>query len=147
MAMGGNRNTCEVITNEASRPKQETRYQMPSGTDKGKQKQNRRAQQEAEREKKIQEEQSDIVSDSMIENEKPERKPKPTSDFLSENLVGDSHESLAQKFENYCKEVGSTAIRGGQLELGALRHCLKKHIMIFSGSLPDVEMGKERVQI
>lgn len=24
-----------------------------------------------------------------------------------------------------------------------LTHCLKKHIMVFSGSFPDVEMGKE----
>ncbi|OIW17413.1 hypothetical protein TanjilG_22525 [Lupinus angustifolius] len=64
--------------------------------------------------------------------------------FLSENLIeGDSDESPAQKFENYCKEVESTAVWGGQLELGALTHCLKKHIMIFSGSFPDVEMGKE----
>jgi OTU domain-containing protein 6 len=73
---------------------------------------------------------------------------KNTSDFLpfclSENLIeGDSDESIAQKFENYCKEVESTAIWGGQLELGALTHCLKKHIMIYSGSFPDVEMGKE----
>ncbi|CAL0308479.1 unnamed protein product [Lupinus luteus] len=64
--------------------------------------------------------------------------------FLSENLIeGDSDESPAQKFESYCKEVESTAVWGGQLELGALTHCLKKHIMIFSGSFPDVEMGKE----
>lgn len=165
---------------------------------KAKQRRDKRAQQEAEREQRIQAEQSDIVSDRMIENEKLERKLKPlgltvceikpdghclyravedqlalvsggsspytyqelremvaaymrkhTSDFLpfflSENLIEDDSddESLAQKFENYCKEVESTAIWGGQLELGALTHCLKKHIMIFSGSFPDVEMGKE----
>lgn len=164
---------------------------------KAKQRRDKRAQQEVEREQRIQAEQSDIISDRMIENEKLERKLKPlgltvceikpdghclyravedqlallyggrspytyqelremvavymrnhSSDFvpffLSENLIeGDSDESLAQKFENYCKEVESTAIWGGQLELGALTHCLKKHIMIFSGSFPDVEMGKE----
>ncbi|KAJ1412656.1 Papain-like cysteine peptidase superfamily [Sesbania bispinosa] len=164
---------------------------------KAKQRRDKRAQQEAEREQRIQAEQSDIVSDRMIENEKLERKLKPLGltvceikpdghclyravedqlallsggrsthtyqelremvaaymrkhapdflpFFLSENLIeGDSDESLAQKFENYCKEVESTAIWGGQLELGALTHCLKKHIMIFSGSFPDVEMGKE----
>ncbi|KAK7337404.1 hypothetical protein VNO77_17976 [Canavalia gladiata] len=164
---------------------------------KAKQRRDKRAQQEAEREQRIQAEQSDIISDRMIEDEKLERKLKPlgltvceikpdghclyravedqlalvfggrspytyqelremvaaymrkhTSDFLpfflSENMIeGDSDESLAQKFENYCKEVESTAIWGGQLELGALTHCLKKHIMIFSGSFPDVEMGKE----
>ncbi|XP_027349928.1 deubiquitinase OTUD6B isoform X1 [Abrus precatorius] len=164
---------------------------------KAKQRRDKKAQQEVEREQRIQAEQSDIISDREIENEKLERKLKPlgltvceikpdghclyravedqlallsggsspytyqelremvatymrkhTSDFLpfflSENLIGsDSDESPAQKFENYCKEVESTAIWGGQLELGALTHCLKKHIMIFSGSFPDVEMGKE----
>lgn len=164
---------------------------------KAKQRRDKRAQQEAERELRIQAEQNDIISDRMVENEKLERKLKPlgltvceikpdghclyralenqlghlsggkspytfqelrqlaaaymrehTSDFLpfclSENLIeGDSDESIAQRFENYCKEVESTAIWGGQLELGALTHCLKKHIVIFSGSFPDVEMGKE----
>ncbi|CAM8922536.1 unnamed protein product [Rhodiola kirilowii] len=73
---------------------------------------------------------------------------KHTSDFLpfflSENEVeDDSVSSVAERFETYCKEVESTAVWGGQLELGALTHCLKKHIKIFSGSFPDVEMGKE----
>lgn len=64
--------------------------------------------------------------------------------FLSENVTdGNSDNSLTERFENYCREVESTAAWGGQLELGALTHCLKKHIMIFSGSFPDVEMGKE----
>ncbi|KAF5455179.1 hypothetical protein F2P56_024782 [Juglans regia] len=66
--------------------------------------------------------------------------------FLSDNAIeGDSDNSLAERFENYCKEVESTAVWGGQLELGALTHCLRKHIMIYSGSFPDVEMGKEYV--
>lgn len=157
----------------------------------------KRAQQEAEREKRIQEEQSNIVSDRTIEDEKLERKLLPlgltineikpdghclyravedqlalhsggstpypylelrkmaasymrnnASDFLpfflSENLAdAESDGSIVEKFESYCKEVESTAAWGGQLELGALTHCLKKHIMIFSGSFPDVEMGKE----
>lgn len=64
--------------------------------------------------------------------------------FLSENVTdGNSNNTLTERFENYCREVESTAAWGGQLELGALTHCLKKHIMIFSGSFPDVEMGKE----
>nr|KYP71613.1 OTU domain-containing protein 6B [Cajanus cajan] len=86
---------------------------------KAKQRRDKRAQQEAEREQRIQAEQKNLIEDD------------------------DSDESLAQKFENYCKDVESTATWGGQLELGALTHCLKKHIMIFSGSFPDVEMGKE----
>ncbi|GAB4829683.1 OVARIAN TUMOR DOMAIN-containing deubiquitinating enzyme 5, variant 2 [Ancistrocladus abbreviatus] len=64
--------------------------------------------------------------------------------FLSENMVeGESDSLLAERFENYCREVESTAAWGGQLELGALTHCLRKHILIYSGSFPDVEMGKE----
>ncbi|RVX20915.1 OTU domain-containing protein 6B [Vitis vinifera] len=155
----------------------------------------KRAQQEAAREQRIQEEQSNIVSDRMIENEILEKKLEPlgltvndikpdghclyravedqlallsggsspytyqelremvaaymrkhASDFLPfflSETEGDSDISLAERFENYCKEIESTAAWGGQLELGALTHCLKKHIMIFSGSFPDVEMGKE----
>ncbi|CAO2819135.1 unnamed protein product [Amaranthus hypochondriacus] len=157
----------------------------------------KRAQQEAEREQRIQEEQSNIISDKTVENELLEKKLDPlgltisevkpdghclyravedqlahlsggsspynfqqlremvasymrnnASDFLpffsSENEVeGESNDSLVDRFENYCREVESTAAWGGQLELGALTHCLKKHIMIFSGFFPDVEMGKE----
>ncbi|CAN8280466.1 unnamed protein product [Cochlearia groenlandica] len=51
--------------------------------------------------------------------------------------------SAEERFEKYCVEVESTAAWGGQLELGALTHCLKKHIIVFAGSFPDVEMGKE----
>ncbi|OVA15029.1 Ovarian tumor [Macleaya cordata] len=157
----------------------------------------KRAQQEADREQRIQEEQSNIVSDRMIENEKLEKKLEPLglmvneikpdghclyravedqlaifsggsspysyqrlremvasymreheSDFLpfflSDNKIEvDSDKSLSEIFEKYCREVESTAAWGGQLELGALTHCLRKHILIFSGSFPDVEMGKE----
>ncbi|KAK8262940.1 hypothetical protein V6Z12_D12G009600 [Gossypium hirsutum] len=166
-------------------------------TSKGAKRREKRAQQEAAREQRIQEEQSSIMSDRMIEGEKFERKLKPlgftikeikpdghclyravedqlslqsggsspyayqelremaaaymrkhASDFLpfflSENAIdGDSDDSPAEKFEDYCKEVESTAAWGGQLELGALTRCLRKHIMIYSGSFPDVEMGKE----
>ncbi|KAG6517372.1 OVARIAN TUMOR DOMAIN-containing deubiquitinating enzyme 5-like [Zingiber officinale] len=64
--------------------------------------------------------------------------------FLSESKIEvDSDSSLLERFEKYCEEVESTAAWGGQLELGALTHCLKKHIVIYSGSFPDVEMGKE----
>ncbi|XP_021756953.1 OTU domain-containing protein 6B-like [Chenopodium quinoa] len=157
----------------------------------------KRAQQEAAREQRIKEEQSNITSDRVIEDGLLEKKLDPlgltindikpdghclyravedqlahlsggsspynfqqlremvasymrdhVSEFLpffiSENEVeGESDYSLAQRFENYCHEVETTAAWGGQLELGALTHCLKKHIIIFSGSFPDVEMGKE----
>ncbi|KNA19994.1 hypothetical protein SOVF_056320 [Spinacia oleracea] len=157
----------------------------------------KRAQQEAAREQRIKEEQSNITSDRVVEDELLEKKLDPlgmtinevkpdghclyravedqlghlsggsspynfqqlremvasymrghTSEFLpffiSEHEVeGESDDSLGQRFESYCNEVESTAAWGGQLELGALTHCLKKHIIVYSGSFPDVEMGKE----
>ncbi|KAK8639561.1 hypothetical protein V6N13_137936 [Hibiscus sabdariffa] len=126
----------------------------------------KRAQQDAAREQRIQEEQSNIVSDRMIEDEKLERKLKPLGFIINEikpdghclyrvvedqlallsgenTTDGDSDDSLAERFENYCKKVESTAAWGGQLELEALTHCLRKHIMIFSGSFPNMEMGNE----
>ncbi|KAH6799503.1 Cysteine proteinases superfamily protein [Perilla frutescens var. frutescens] len=171
------------VTNEAEQPK----------ISKSAKKHKKRAEQEAAREQRIQEEQSQIVSDRMIEDEKLEKKLEPlgftineikpdghclyravenqlalqsggssaytyqelrkmvaaymrehVGDFLPFFLVdGESEESLTERFENYCKEIESTAAWGGQLELGALTHCLRKHIAIFSGSFPDVEMGKE----
>ncbi|XP_042379709.1 OVARIAN TUMOR DOMAIN-containing deubiquitinating enzyme 5-like [Zingiber officinale] len=64
--------------------------------------------------------------------------------FLSESKIEvESDSSPLERFDKYCVEVESTAAWGGQLELSALVHCLKKHIVIYSGSFPDVEMGKE----
>ncbi|KAL6541941.1 OVARIAN TUMOR DOMAIN-containing deubiquitinating enzyme 5 [Orobanche gracilis] len=154
----------------------------------------KKAQQEAAREQRIQEEQNQIVSDGLIETEKlakrlvplgfavNEIKPdghclyravedqlglqtggpspctyqklremaavymrKHASDFIPFFLPESTadEESVIGRFEDYCREVESTAAWGGQLELEALTHCLKKHIMVFSGSFPDVEMGKE----
>lgn len=169
------------VTNESGQPK----------LSKSAKKNKKKAQQEADREQRIEEEQNKIVSDRRIEDEKLEQKLEPlgftineikpdghclyravedqltkssspynyqqlremvagymrahASDFLPFFLsesTGDG-ESETERFEKYCKEVESTAAWGGQLELGALTHCLKKHIMIFSGSFPDVEMGKE----
>lgn len=168
-----------------------------SKASKGAKRRGKRAQQEAAREQRIQEEQSNIISDRMIENESLEKKLEPlgltineikpdghclyravedqlsfssrttptynymelrrmaanymrehASDFLpfflSDNKVEvDPGTSPLERFKEYCEEVESTAAWGGQLELGALMHCLKKHIVIYSGSFPDVEMGKE----
>lgn len=175
------------VTNQAEQPK----------ISKSAKKHKKRAEQDAAREQRIQEEQSQIVSDRSIEDERLEKKLEPlgftineikpdghclyravenqlavqsggsspytyqelrqmvaaymrqhVTDFLpfflSENMAdGESEDSLTERFENYCKEIESTAAWGGQLELGALTHCLKKHIKIFSGSFPEVEMGKE----
>ncbi|KAL1132993.1 hypothetical protein V6Z11_A12G010200 [Gossypium hirsutum] len=150
------------------------------------------AQQEAAREQRIQEEQSSIMSDRMIEDEKFERKLKPLG-FTIKEIKSDGHcpyravedqlslqsgdsspyayqelwEMAAAYMRKHIwmthlhrdsrtKEVESTAAWGGQLELGALTHSLRKHIfmgpglnwvithiMIYSRSFPDVEMGKE----
>ncbi|KAH6771328.1 Cysteine proteinases superfamily protein [Perilla frutescens var. hirtella] len=175
------------VTNQSEQPK----------LSKSAKKHKKRAEQEVAREQRIQEEQSQIVSDRMIEDGKLEKKLEPlgftineikpdghclyravenqlalqsggsspytyqelrqmvaaymrehVTDFLpfflSENMAdGESEDSLTERFENYCKEIESTAAWGGQLELGALTHCLKQHITVFSGSFPDVEMGKE----
>lgn len=171
---------------------------IPSKPSKSAKKRGKRAQQEVERERRIQEEQSGIVSDRMIEDVKLLKKLVPiglkiheikpdghclyravehqlalnsqksvatatynyqelrdmvakymrehAADFLpfflSDSTDADGEYSM-EKFENYCKEIESTAAWGGQLELGALTHVLKKHIMIYSGSFPDVQMGKE----
>ncbi|WOL16217.1 hypothetical protein Cni_G24999 [Canna indica] len=157
----------------------------------------KKAQEEAAREHRIQEEQCNMISDRMIENEILEKKLEPlgltikeikpdghclyravenqlslhsnnTSPynfqelrkmaanymrnhgcdflpfFLSEGTVEvDADREPMERFERYCEEVESTAVWGGQLELSALTHCLRKHIIIYSGSFPDVEMGKE----
>ncbi|CAI9113109.1 OLC1v1013650C1 [Oldenlandia corymbosa var. corymbosa] len=82
------------------------------------QRHDKRAEQEVAREQRIQEEQSNINAEEE-----------------------ESDNKIAERFQSYCKDVKSTATWGGQLEPGALTHCLKKHIMIYSGSFPDVEMG------
>jgi OTU domain-containing protein 6 len=61
--------------------------------------------------------------------------------FLGEGKV-ETGPDPSESFERYCQEIESTAAWGGQLELGALAHCLK-HIVVYSGSFPDVEMGKK----
>lgn len=155
----------------------------------------KKAKEEAARDQRIEEEQANLVTDRMLEDEKLEKKLKPlgltireikpdghclyraienqlslhskgttqynhqelrqmaakymrdhAADFLPFFLSEGKAESgpdPSESFEKYCEEMESTAAWGGQLELGALTHCLKKHIMVYSGSFPDVEMGKE----
>ncbi|CAM6105542.1 unnamed protein product [Calypogeia fissa] len=158
----------------------------------------KRAQQEAEREQRIQEEQNNVVSQRAVEEVHLKEKLRPLGFTLKEvksdghcmyravedqlalypehqqytykelrNLAADymrSHaddyipfiagetvenenpgEPLGLKFERYCGEVQSTAAWGGQLELGALSHALRKHIVVYAANLPDVEMGSEYV--
>ncbi|KAF6159924.1 hypothetical protein GIB67_033008 [Kingdonia uniflora] len=164
---------------------------------KGLKRREKRAQEEAAREQRIEEEQSNIVSTRMVEDDKLKKKLEPLGlsvveikpdghclfravedqlneisggsspytyqelremvarymrehaedflpFFLTENEIdADTDCSLSERFEKYCKETESTAAWGGQLELGALTHCMRKHIVVYSGSFPDVEMGKE----
>ncbi|KAJ4815994.1 OTU domain-containing protein 6B [Rhynchospora pubera] len=167
-----------------SSPQAESSKQSKSAKRRGK-----RAQEELAREQRIQEEQNNLVSDRMVENENLVKKLEPlglmiyeikpdghclyravenqlslcnngiapynyqklremvakymrenAADFLPFFLSEGKDES---DFEKYCDEVESTASWGGQLELGALIHVLKKHIVVYSGSFPEVEMGKE----
>ena len=46
-------------------------------------------------------------------------------------------------FERYCRSVEATAAWGGQLELRALAHVLRRRIVVYSAHLPTVEMGEE----
>eukprot|EP00252_Welwitschia_mirabilis_P023994 TRINITY_DN6946_c0_g1_i1.p1 TRINITY_DN6946_c0_g1~~TRINITY_DN6946_c0_g1_i1.p1 ORF type:complete len:333 (-),score=91.09 TRINITY_DN6946_c0_g1_i1:189-1187(-) len=164
---------------------------------KGLQRRTKRAQKEAEREQRIQEEQSSIISDRVLEDQQLQNKLKPlglslyeikpdghclyravenqlslepgsvcrysyqqlremaaqymkshAEDFLpffSADSECDtaSHDDLCRRFEKYCNEVETTAAWGGQLELEALAHSLKKHMIIFTGNSPEVEMGEE----
>ncbi|CAM6021580.1 unnamed protein product [Sphagnum balticum] len=65
--------------------------------------------------------------------------------FVAAESTGDSPtgKDLQSKFEVYCREIESTATWGGQLELEALAHALRRHIVVYAGNSPDVEMGKE----
>lgn len=62
--------------------------------------------------------------------------------MVGENSDGAGN-SVEERLESYCADVEATASWGGQLELGALSHSLRKHIVVYSANLPDVEMGKE----
>jgi OTU domain-containing protein 6 len=60
--------------------------------------------------------------------------------------AGASVDALAtrfRRFERYCHGVEATAAWGGQLELRALAHVLRRRICVFSAHLPTVEMGEE----
>ncbi|KAH7283689.1 hypothetical protein KP509_34G019600 [Ceratopteris richardii] len=152
----------------------------------------KKAQQEVEREQKILEEQANIVSDRVLENQLLERKLRPLGftlkeiksdghclyravedqlalyphvcqqstfqelrevaasymrshpeDFIPFIASEDDSEGNQDRFERYCHEVEATASWGGQLELDAIARALRRHIIVFSANLPEVEMGKE----
>jgi OTU domain-containing protein 6 len=48
-----------------------------------------------------------------------------------------------RSFERYLHEVEATSSWGGQLELQALAHVLRRRILVFSAHLPTVDMGEQ----
>ncbi|VAI27830.1 unnamed protein product [Triticum turgidum subsp. durum] len=133
----------------------------------------KKAKEEAAREQRIQEEQTNLVSDRMLEDEKLGRRLEPLGltiheikpdghclyraienqlSLHSKGTTQYNHQELRQMTAKYMREHAADFLpfflsegkaESGQLELGALTHCLKKHIVVYSGSFPDVEMGKE----
>ncbi|MCE3215307.1 hypothetical protein HAX54_001807 [Datura stramonium] len=65
------------------------------------------------------------------------------SNGSSNNDSGENQMILLWEGLRITVEKWSQLLHGEDNRLGALTHILKKHIMIFSGSFPDVEMGKE----
>ncbi len=55
----------------------------------------------------------------------------------------DSTCGLTRSFERYCADIEHTAVWGGQPELLALSHVLRRRITVFSAHLPTLEMGEE----
>lgn len=52
-------------------------------------------------------------------------------------------DDVHEQFQRYCDSMASSAVWGGQAELGALAHALQRRIDVFSVSMPTVAMGEE----
>lgn len=59
--------------------------------------------------------------------------------FFVSKRADESHSATA--FETYCANVESTSTWGGQLELQALAHALKRPIKVYSSDAPVLTMG------
>lgn len=76
---------------------------------------------------------------------------KLTANFMKENkddfipfMYKDSGEPVSETyFEEYCKEVASTKVWGGQLELKALSNILKCPIKVIQASGPPTVLGED----
>ena len=86
------------------------------------------------------------VADQLADGVDFLRLRKIAADYMREHEVEFLPFFLAEgkeDFKRYCDDVERTAAWGGEMELGALAHCLGRRIVVYSGSFPDVEMGKE----
>lgn len=150
----------------------------------------KKLQQEVDRDQRILEEQSGVVSEKTIENAKLREKLEPQgltyhdiqpdghclyraiehqlqlqhvkkdytvirrlaagymrehpNDFKPFVVAEDTAEETRDpeaRFEQYCADVECSATWGGQLELEALCHALRRHIVVVSADAPDVGMG------
>ncbi|EFJ17778.1 hypothetical protein SELMODRAFT_5172, partial [Selaginella moellendorffii] len=141
----------------------------PPRISKGKKWRDRRVQQDAEREQRIQDEQALLVSVGLsLEEIKPDghclyravedqlhlHPSAPQYSFqelrkIAAGYIREHPEDFVPfiggdvELEDYCREIESTAAWGGQLELEALSHALQKHIFVFSAEMAIVEMGSE----
>lgn len=59
---------------------------------------------------------------------------------LPEVAEGDD---VHEQYQRYCDSMASSAVWGGQAELGALAHVLQRRIDVFSVGMPTVAMGEE----
>ena len=52
-------------------------------------------------------------------------------------------DDVHEQFQRYCDSMAGSAVWGGQAELGALAHVLRRRIDVFSVGMPTVAMGEE----
>eukprot|EP00198_Chlamydomonas_reinhardtii_P000235 XP_001689570.1 predicted protein [Chlamydomonas reinhardtii] len=64
-------------------------------------------------------------------------------DFLPFIFDEDEKGEPAEQLEAYCEELESTAVWGGQLELGALAAALRRQIKVHALGMPTVTLGDE----
>eukprot|EP00195_Chlamydomonas_chlamydogama_P017882 CAMPEP_0202896522 /NCGR_PEP_ID=MMETSP1392-20130828/5518_1 /ASSEMBLY_ACC=CAM_ASM_000868 /TAXON_ID=225041 /ORGANISM="Chlamydomonas chlamydogama, Strain SAG 11-48b" /LENGTH=366 /DNA_ID=CAMNT_0049581913 /DNA_START=53 /DNA_END=1153 /DNA_ORIENTATION=- len=64
-------------------------------------------------------------------------------DFMPFIYNEDEDGEPGEQLEDYCAELESTAVWGGQLELGALAQVLKKQIKVHAVGMPPLSLGDE----
>ena len=67
----------------------------------------------------------------------------PSGCYIARHRAAADDGAPPRSFERYCRGVEATAAWGGQLELRALAHVLRRRIVVYSAHLPTVEMGEE----
>ncbi|XP_064467402.1 deubiquitinase OTUD6B-like isoform X2 [Ornithodoros turicata] len=61
--------------------------------------------------------------------------------FLTSKKTGDMMD--AEEFEEYCEELATTPVWGGQVELRALSHVCKAPVIVVQATGPSIEIGME----